>query len=444
MRESERERETEREQESGRDQESSREGENGWVRVKHRTQTKERNSEKVREDPHRRHAGSRQGQGQSYGRANWRSRKNITSFYFTRFPDDTTEEELWYHFKVFGAVREIFIAKNRNKHGRRFGFVRFEGVENAQKLEWTLDNIVFGGLKMHVNIPKFGRNKVVKPISVTNKVRQDVHKEEAIPRYVQPISTTHHGSYAEVVARNNTGPGLRRIAGNASGHNGTSWSSVYLDIPKSLMKRAKEAWVGRLKNLAMFDRVEDDLYWDISADISPKYMGADMVLLQGLSDEGAELMMQEETEGGSTPFHSLEKWSPKLRIEYRLTWVYCWGLPLTDWDTHQIRKIVAAIGDMVDVDDAVELVRRMDRVWVLVKTPRQPYIQHAVNVHIHGEVYTVHVVEENGNSSDNCYGRKGSVYGSSEEVESDDSEAGTLNEISNIEWMTSRRWRSRR
>ena len=180
MRESERERETEREQESGRDQESSREGENGWVRVKHRTQTKERNSEKVREDPHRRHAGNRQGQGQSYGRANWRSRKNITSFYFTQFPDDTTEEELWYHFKVFGAVREIFIAKNRNKHGRRFGFVRFEGVENAQKLEWTLDNIVFGGLKMHVNIPKFGRNKVVKPISVTNKVRQDVHKEEAI------------------------------------------------------------------------------------------------------------------------------------------------------------------------------------------------------------------------------------------------------------------------
>ena len=131
MRESERERETEREQESGRDQESSREGENGWVRVKHRTQTKERNSEKVREDPHRRHAGNRQGQGQSYGRANWRSRKNITSFYFTRFPDDTTEEELWYHFKVFGAVREIFIAKNRNKHGRRFGFVRFEGCRVA-------------------------------------------------------------------------------------------------------------------------------------------------------------------------------------------------------------------------------------------------------------------------------------------------------------------------
>ncbi|KAG4906982.1 hypothetical protein JHK84_055506 [Glycine max] len=171
---------SEREKESGRDRESEREGENGWVRVKHRNQTKERDSEKVREDPHRRQAENRHGQGQSYSRANWRSRKNITSFYFTRFPDDATEKELWHHFKAFGAVREIFISKNRNKHGRRFGFVKFEGVENAQKLEWKLDNIIFGGLKMHVNTPKFGRNKVTKPISEANKVRHDVHKEEAV------------------------------------------------------------------------------------------------------------------------------------------------------------------------------------------------------------------------------------------------------------------------
>ena len=390
----------------------------------------------MREDPHRRHAGNRRGQGQSYGRANWRSRKNITSFYFTRFPDDATEEELWYHFKAFGAVREIFIAKNRNKNGRRFGFVRFEGVKDAQKLEWTLDNTVFGGLKMHVNIPIFGRNKVAKPISNTNKARHDVHKEEAIPRHVQSISTTDHGSYAEVVARNNATSGSRRTAGTTRGNNGTSWSSVYLDIPKSLMKRANETWVGRLKNLAMFDRVEDDLYWDISADISSKYMGADMVLLQGLSDEGAKHMMQEEEEGGLTPFHSLEKWSPKLRIGYRLTWVYCWGLPITAWDMHQIGNIVAAIGDMMDVDDAVELVKRMDRVRVLVKTLWQPYIQHTVNVHIHGEVYIVHIVEENGSNSDTCYGRKGSAYGSSKELESADSDVGTLNGITSNAWMT--------
>ena len=71
---------------------------------------------------------------------------------------------------MFGVVREIFISKNRNKPGRRYGFVRFEGVENAQNLEWKLDNIIFGGLKMHVNTPKFGRNKVAKTNSEAKKV----------------------------------------------------------------------------------------------------------------------------------------------------------------------------------------------------------------------------------------------------------------------------------
>ena len=62
-----------------------------------------------------------------------------------------------------GDVREVFIAKKRNKNGRRYGFVRFKGVEDMLQLEKKLDNIVFGGLKMFVNIPKFGRAAPGKP-----------------------------------------------------------------------------------------------------------------------------------------------------------------------------------------------------------------------------------------------------------------------------------------
>ncbi|KAL5179267.1 hypothetical protein HKD37_01G000605 [Glycine soja] len=155
----------------------------------------------------------------------------------------------------------------------------------------------------------------------------------------------------------------------------------------------------------MFDRVEDDLHWDIGADVSPKYMGDDMVLLLGLTDDRAQQMMEEEKEGGATPFHSLEKWNPKLRTRYIMTWVNRWGIPLLAWDTNQISKIVAVIGDMVDVDDDVELVQRMDRARVLLKTPWRPFIQHTVNVYIQGEVYSVHVVEECGSKSEMCHCR---------------------------------------
>ena len=186
-----------------------------------------------------------------------------------------------------------------------------------------------------------------------------------------------------------------------------------------------DAWVGRLKNLALFDRVEDELSWDIGADIAPKYIGDDLVLLLGLTDVRAEQMIQEEIMSGASLFHSLEKWNPRLHIGYRLTWVQCWGILLIAWDTTQIQKILAAIGDMVEVDDDVEEVRRVDRARVLIKTLWRPAIQHTVNVHIGGEVYIVHVVEENGYSTGTCNCRFRSALRSSEEIESDESDIGT-------------------
>lgn len=114
-------------------------------------------------------------------RANWRDGKDIASFYFTRFPEDATEKDLWHHFKKFGDVTEIFISKNRNKNGRRYGFARFKDVEDVYNLERKLDNIVFGGLKMYVNIPKFGRDRYEKTNPEAKRVEYDEQKEKEAP-----------------------------------------------------------------------------------------------------------------------------------------------------------------------------------------------------------------------------------------------------------------------
>jgi len=102
---------------------------------------------------------------------------------------------MWFEFKKWGDVREVFIAKNRNRSDWRYGFVRFKGVGDVGKLEWVMWGSFIGGLKLHVN----------------------------------------------------------------------------------------------LSNLAVFDRLEDELVWD-REDITPKYIGDDMVLLVGLTDTRAKAM----------------------------------------------------------------------------------------------------------------------------------------------------------
>ena len=62
--------------------------------------------------------------------------------------------------------------------------------------------------------------------------------------------------------------------------------------------------------MSSFDKVEDELSWELGAEIVPKYLGDDMTLLLGLSDTKAEEMVNEEAQRGTTPFYSLEKWNP--------------------------------------------------------------------------------------------------------------------------------------
>lgn len=74
-----------------------------------------------------------------------------------------------------------------------------------------------------------------------------------------------------------------------------------------------DAWVGRLKKLGAFERIEEDLPWELGIDVAPKYIGDDMILLLELSDSKAEEIITEEFQNGTSPFHTLEKLNPSMR-----------------------------------------------------------------------------------------------------------------------------------
>lgn len=54
----------------------------------------------------------------------------LTSFFFSNFPDEMNEVGLWRIFQRWGKVRDVMVAGKRTKAGKRFIFVRYEGVRN--------------------------------------------------------------------------------------------------------------------------------------------------------------------------------------------------------------------------------------------------------------------------------------------------------------------------
>ena len=69
-------------------------------------------------------------QGNSYQRKEkqmtWRNKADVTTFYFSRFPEGIMEKDMWQIFQKWGKVWEVFIPRTKNKLGHRFGFVRFK------------------------------------------------------------------------------------------------------------------------------------------------------------------------------------------------------------------------------------------------------------------------------------------------------------------------------
>lgn len=310
---------------------------------------------------------------------NWRNKADITSFYFTHFPDEANEEMLWRHFKKWGDVREVYIAKRPNKEGRRYGFVRFKGVLDAKGLEIRLDNIVINKCKLFVNLPRFDR-----------------------PGRKTELQESKHVGRKKMIEGSNL---ARRSYVDVAIQGGCQGDTRVDEVRKPTIQINPEerggswcdgTWMGKLKKMTEVETLEDRLAWELGYNVGTKFLGDDMVLLPGLSDDKARLLIQSETERGDSLFYELKKWSPSSRPNNRVVWLQLWGFPIQVWEMKNFRRAVADIRDVIESDDDTEDRRRLDRARLLVRTPLPPSIRSEIIVRVGELEYNVWIVEEVG------------------------------------------------
>ena len=106
--------------------------------------------------------------------------------------------------------------------------MRYKDVNNEYMLERQLDSIVIGGMKLYVNLPRFGRRRGGnRNLDVKRQEQQQVNKIEAWS-HKQIGEGANQPSYAEVVA------GKRIAAKSREG-------GVILHIPRALRKNVEVA-----------------------------------------------------------------------------------------------------------------------------------------------------------------------------------------------------------
>ncbi|KAL5139491.1 hypothetical protein HKD37_10G029395 [Glycine soja] len=338
--------------------------------------------------------------GEKHRALSWRNNKDITSFYFSNFPEYVNVTYLWNLFQEWGKVWEVFIPPSKNKQGQRYGFVRFKGVEDAVWLERQLDNKIYiQGKKLFVNKPKYqrgGKREVGWTGGEVVRVRKESMNptEPKQPRFNNTISTSMK-SYAEAVMHDHKKK-EKEITTPLMGKNGPEASDVTVVIRTAKDKASwlDNLWVGRLKNRGMFEKAVDEVQEMVGMEVKVSYWGDDTIILHDMDVTKADKINLREQSKGDSTIYSIQKWTPEMKTEFRLIWIHIWGVPLEIWDAEHFQTLISPFGEIVEIDEETTERSRLDVARILIRTKEKPIFSQSMRAMVNDKEHHLFLREE--------------------------------------------------
>ncbi|GJX30509.1 RNA-directed DNA polymerase, eukaryota, reverse transcriptase zinc-binding domain protein [Tanacetum coccineum] len=118
-----------------------------------------------------------------------------SSLFITNFPIHVDAKHLWKTCEAYGRIVDAFIPKKLSKSGKRFGFVRFQGVYNEEDMASKLSFIWIGSFHLFAAISRFSRSNKPKfdhkssPVHIPSSIKQPDHHQPLNTKEAQPNPT---------------------------------------------------------------------------------------------------------------------------------------------------------------------------------------------------------------------------------------------------------------
>lgn len=152
----------------------------------------------------------------------------------------------------------------------------------------------------------------------------------------------------------------------------------------------------------MLERLQDFFVSDVAGNVKLKYVGDDIVIMEGISDERIVEETKNEEDSLLSIFHSVHKWNDEEYSGNRLAWVQCLGIPLKAWNEVCFSKLVSEFGKFIFVDKVTASREKIDVARVMVQIATPSTIIFCVNLRINGIICNVRVVEETLQQVESC------------------------------------------
>ncbi|WJX71605.1 hypothetical protein P8452_55583 [Trifolium repens] len=207
--------------------------------------------------------------------------ERTTSFFITNFPEESTAEDLWNIFRHYWKVGEVFIPNKLDKGGKRFGFARFEDVEDKQKLLHKLEETWIGTYKLRANLPKFRRGEEIrKPIDSGGRYGGTTGGEARFQTNGQSFKDVVQGEKKTTVHNQFAWKAKPKIKSNSRLTDEEYRAGIMaIEAEPENLKRLEGSYVGILRDMAEADSIQITIWMEGFQNIKAPQLGLDLILL---------------------------------------------------------------------------------------------------------------------------------------------------------------------
>ncbi|KAF5761678.1 putative RNA recognition motif domain, nucleotide-binding alpha-beta plait domain superfamily [Helianthus annuus] len=271
---------------------------------------------------------------------------NITNFFITNLPEGWTPWELKCGVASFGEVSGMFVAKKRDKDGRRFGFASFKDVKDKAELEKALKGIKLGGCKLSLNIARFFLDNGVggKPFDASVPKPYQVRYDSA-----RQFNTRDFRSYSDVLGKGKVEGSAKEAGCSASaGSLGGRKSVVVCDRTAAFRDLWGLAVVGKTVDLEMLVDLDRLLRIAKVGFSNIQYLGGLSILISFGNEIEAKKYLDSREVWGPW-FSKLAAWEGQSMPFERVAWLRLLGVPLHLVVSEVIKMVGEEFGKVLHV-----------------------------------------------------------------------------------------------
>ncbi|GKU86994.1 hypothetical protein SLEP1_g1457 [Rubroshorea leprosula] len=332
-----------------------------------------------------------------------------TVFFFTNFPEDWRQENMWQTFCKYGRVLDIYSPMRKNKMGSRFGFVRYLDVRNERELEIQLDQIRVGSLKLWVNIPKFEEKRSY--VKINQRHNEHTRNRE------RSQGARGHRTFAEVVKGNSehdpkpmNGKEPKGDSEHLQARNknvvhipAQVWRAKDKDQAKAGMsftiQEEEYAWlqgcyVGTVHSIETIPTLQEKFFMEGYFSCRVRAMGGHLVLLEGGDKEEIKDLVELAPDWMRHWFKDIKPWNSSIVAKERFVWLRCQRVTIHAWGHNFFESIGSVWGKFITLDDSTNKKQRFDIGRMLISTPVMDFISKSITALVNGEPFKIKVMEE--------------------------------------------------